>query len=79
MLTWTIKFTYSCLATGLSYSTSPIPANMDDACIMYRVNLFSMAHSRVHSRVFKPTPFNPCMVNQEVNGSQCTIVWHMNN
>ena len=28
---------------------------------------------------FKLNPYDLCVVNKEINGLQCTIIWHINN
>ena len=26
---------------------------------------------------FEVNPYDPCVANRDVNGSQCTVVWHV--
>jgi hypothetical protein len=31
------------------------------------------------AEAFKLSPYNECMANKQIKGSQCTILWHINN
>ena len=47
---------------------------LKSALIFYKkllINLLSMG--------FQPNPYDPCVVNKEIDGLQMTITWHVDN
>ena len=36
---------------------------------------FSMLYEDLLSMGFQPNPYDPCVVNEEIDGSQMTITW----
>ncbi len=46
-------------------------------CVQSALLWYQLFYSRLEDMGFKLNQYNPCVVNKEINGKQCTIVWYV--
>ena len=48
-------------------------------CVQSALSLYELFSSTLVSLDFELNPYDSCVANENVNGSQCTICWHVDN
>jgi hypothetical protein len=46
-------------------------------CVKSALQFWKHLSGHLKNRGYTPNPYDPCVVNRVINGSQLTVVWHM--